>query len=330
MTTASATVTPINADAGRDTRIEQWLDQHGVTYQYEPAFDLALVDMKRSLNNQARPGEALLEDTVELYVQGYKNGDQFPPIVVRRTSPRAKMVVVIDGNHRTRSAGIAGVGHHPAYVIECADEVALMLSYAANLKNGAQLPRQQRVILAVHLVETGMTGQDAARQMGVHPSEVSNQRTINKATARATKLKVTGWDQLPQGTRLELARLDDEEVFRQAATLVADTGMAAPATKDLVRKIKAKPSENARLELIGTERDVRRKDIQKRFGGKISAGRGKRQTEFDRLRIVLASLQSIDTVDVDESAPGPDARKRLRADLKVATSKLIDIDKAVR
>ena len=50
-----------------------------------------------------------------------------------------------------------------------------------------------------------------------------------------------------------LARLDDEEVFRQAATLVADTGMAAPATKDLVRKIKAKPSENARLELIGTE-----------------------------------------------------------------------------
>ena len=40
-----------------------------------------------------------------------------------------------------------------------------MLSYAANLKNGAQLPRQQRVILAVHLVETGMTGQDAARQV---------------------------------------------------------------------------------------------------------------------------------------------------------------------
>lgn len=327
--TATATVTPITPPAG-DPRIEAWLDAHAVTWTFEPQLPLATVDMKRSLQNQARPGEALIDDTVDLYVQGYRNGDQFPPLVVRRASARAKSVVVIDGNHRSTSATKAGLTKHAAYVIECADEVALLLSYDANLKNGAQLPRAQRIALAVHLVETGMTGQDAAKQMGVAPSEVSNQRTLNKAAVRATKLKVTGWDQIPQGTRLELARLDDEEVFRQAAALVGDTGMAAPATKDLVRKIKGKPSEAARLELIAGERDVRRKDIQKRFGGKISAGRGKRQTEFDRLRIVLASLQSINIVDVDESAPGPDARKKLRADLKTATSKLIDIDKAVK
>lgn len=36
------------------------------------------------------------------------------------------------------------------------------------------------------------------------------------------------------------------------------------------------------------------------------------------------------TVTPINAAPGPDARKRLRADLKAAASKLIDIDKAVK
>lgn len=145
-----------------------------------------------------------------------------------------------------------------------------------------------------------------------------------------TDLKVTGWEQIPQGQRLELAKLDDEEVFKGAAALVGDSGLTAGDTKDLVRKIKAKPSEKARLDLISTERETRRKDIQQRFGGKISAGRGKRQTEFDRLRIVLASLQSINPVQVDESAPGATAREAMRKELQAAGRKIIALDKAVK
>jgi len=319
------------ADIGRDPRVEAWLDAAGVTWIYEPMLELDRIDMKRSLQNQARPGEALIEDNVELCIKGFLDHAVMPPIVCRRTSARAKLVIT-DGNHRATAAHDPRVALSalPGYIWEGTDEVALVLAYTANLTHGAQLSRPQRILQAVHLVEAGMSARDAARQMGVDEVGVSNQRLLNRAAARATSMKVTKWDEIPQGQRLDLARLDDDAVFKEAAVMVAETGLTATDTKDLIRRVKGAKSETARLEVIADERDVRRKDIQQRFGGKISAGRGKRQTEFDRLRIVLASLQSIDTVDVDESAPGPDARKRLRADLKVATSKLIEIDKAVK
>lgn len=110
---STATVHQIDPDARRDQRIESWLSVHHVDWTWHPDLELDTIDIRRSLANQARPGEALLPDTVELYVAGYRNGDLFPPIVVRKTSRQAKKLVVIDGNHRTNSAIEAGLTTHP-------------------------------------------------------------------------------------------------------------------------------------------------------------------------------------------------------------------------
>lgn len=306
---STATVHQIDPDARRDQRIESWLSVHHVDWTWHPDLELDTIDIRRSLANQARPGEALLPDTVELYVAGYRNGDLFPPIVVRKTSRQAKKLVVIDGNHRTNSAIEAGLTTHPAYVVVCADEAAMVLSYDANLKNGAQLPKAQRVALAVHLVETGMEARVAARQMTVSEVEISNARTLNRAALRARDNDVAGWDQIPQGHRLDLARIPSDPVFAATAQLVQKAGLQGGDVKDLVRRVKAARSDDAALVLIGSEIEARQADIQKRYGGVAKSTRRRRETEFDRFNAALGVLENVNPVDVDESAPGAEARR---------------------
>lgn len=306
----SATPVTYTVDHSRqDARIEAWLDAHHVDWTFNPELPLDQIDIRRSLANQARPGEALLPDTVELYTAGYRKGDLFPPIVARRTSRQAKKLVVIDGNHRTNSAVDAGVTTHPAYVITCEDETAMVLMYDANLKNGAQLPKAQRIALAVHLVETGMEGKVAARQMAVAESEISNARTLNRAALRARDNGVAGWDQIPQGHRLDLARIGSDPVFAATAQLVQKAGLQGGDVKDLVRRVKAARSDDAALVLIGGEIEARQADIQKRHGGVSKSNRRRRVTEWDRFTDALTVLENVNAVDVDESAPTAEARR---------------------
>lgn len=328
----TATVTQIDRDAGRDPRIEAWLNDHHVQWEWDPAIPLDRIDMRRSLNNQARPGEALLEDNVELCIKGFLDGNTLPPIVVRRTTPKAKLTVT-DGNHRTTAALDPRVAYTslPGYIYTAADETALVMSYTCNMTHGAQLTRQQRIVQAVHLVETGMPVTRAARLMGVDEVGVSNQRTLNRAATRAATLKVTGFNDLPQGQRLALAVgfAGDDDLFTAATALVRDAAMTATECKELIRIVKAPTTAAGRLEVIDQQREALRVKVQKNYGGKTTASRPRRQSEHDRLMITLASIQSIRPVDVDESAPGPNARKRLRVELKKATAHMIAIDKAV-
>jgi len=91
---------------------------------------------------------------VDLYATAYTDHKPFPPIIVRKFG-RTKKLVALDGNHRRTAAANAGHTTHPALIVDCTDEAALTIMIEGNMANGLQLPKQQRIAQAVHLVELG-------------------------------------------------------------------------------------------------------------------------------------------------------------------------------
>jgi ParB-like chromosome segregation protein Spo0J len=324
---STATITkPV--DVAGDPKIEAWLTELHVEFTFEPALELSLIDMRKSLANQARVDEPLIKDVVEMYELAYRDGAQFPPIICRRTSARARLYN-LDGNHRASAAIAAGVKTHPAYVVECADEAALAIMYEGNLRNGAQLPRAQRVAQAAHLVATGMDQLAAAKTLRVAPSEVSNYRKVQRTSQRCHELGVPQYDAFPMSVRLELAKLDSDPRLAEATKLVKDAGLAGDDVRKLVDRVRKAGSDDKALELLGSTREERRHEIQKNYGGKATTRRARRTTEFDLVSQACMTIKVVQPADVDESAPTPEARRRMRELLKATAQACMAIDKAL-
>ena len=261
---------------------------------------------------------------VDLYATAYTDHKPFPPIIVRKFG-RTKKLVALDGNHRRTAAANAGHTTHPALIVECTDEAALTIMLEGNMANGLQLPKQQRIAQAVHLVEIGYTARDAARRLGVHEVEISTARTISRAGIRAAALNVTQFDQLPQGHRLDLARIASDPVFAETAKLIVATGMKGGPAAELVRKVKAARSDQVALELIGLELETQRDTIQRRHG--VSTKTQFRKTEYGRAVTATMNIIGLDPEDVAASCPNQDAARRFQSQLRQAAQTLMDIAK---
>lgn len=310
---SAATVTPIDPDQGRDPKVEAWLDEHHVIWKFHSALPLDQIDQAKSLANQARIGEPLIAETVETYTAAYKRGDLFPPLIARRTSPRAKKMVLIGGNHRYQSASAAGQHTHPVYEIECADETAVVLTYSDNARHGQPPSRLERLAQAAHLVEQGHTGKDAAAIVGIHEANLSNYRTALKAGMRARQLGAAqAWDAIGVlSTQTLLAQIELDGPFMEAVRLVAIHQLSGPNTKDLVRRLKAAGSEAKMLQLIGTEDEERRHALQSRAGRAAAV-----TTDYGRCKTAVTTLIGLDPINVAASAPNQETRDRLRKQLR--------------
>jgi hypothetical protein len=82
-------------DSHRSQQVENWLDHHGVTWEYEHDLDMSRIDIEKSLSNQARVNQ-LDDERVGVYTEALARGDEFPAIVVHRAS--ARRYVTTDGN----------------------------------------------------------------------------------------------------------------------------------------------------------------------------------------------------------------------------------------
>ena len=99
---------PTAADPHRRKDVEDWLDEHGVSWEYDPALPVARIDVERSLQNQARVYQKLDPERVGQYAEAIERGDQFPAVVTHKQS--ARITKIIDGNQESagrRSASAA-------------------------------------------------------------------------------------------------------------------------------------------------------------------------------------------------------------------------------
>lgn len=245
-----------------DPTVEARLERHGVTWTLDADYDLSLIDRKRSAAEAVRDLDA---DTVDRYVADVSAGDPFPPIVLRRLRKRS---VVLGGAHRLAALDRLERDTHPAYVVDCSDDDALLLALDDNRTHGRTLTAEEKRQWALRLVDGGHTQADAARIVGVSQTTVS-------AAVRARRIRQVlvdadiGAEHLPTSTLKRLSSLpDDDEVIVSVGKAVTSGWLTSPALNKLVPRVNtAEPDE--RLDLI----DAVVVDEMERQGARRRSGR---------------------------------------------------------
>ncbi len=303
-----------------------WLDEHHVKHRWVEQLPIDQIDMARSLQNQARL-EALDPDTVDRYTVDYSNGATFPAVVAYKPSARATKFVLIGGNHRITSAQAAGRQTHPAFVIdEIEPELVTFLGYDDNRRHGRPPSRRELVAQAVHLVNQGWTGLDAANALGIAQSEVSNAINVARSSARASTLKVKGYDALPNIARVELGRITLDPAFAAATKVAVVTGMSGGDAAKFAKRIRKAPTETDALKIIDDELEERRAVAQGTVGGKV-----RKMSDYAKVAMACTSIVDIVPTEYVASLPdnSPEARAKLRERLQETQGKLNQLERAL-
>lgn len=274
----------------RDPRVEQWLKNELVKWEYVGELPLMTINLDASLNNQARMTMPLIESTVARYAMAMRRGDEFPAIVVY---PRKDQYVIITGNHRCAAAQRAGRLTLDAYVVRETDDLRLTgLTRMANGVEGMRHSEEEDVQHAVHLVTNyGMKLVDAAAKMNVDEDKVSKAYNQKKAVARlqALNVKLTG---MTMYAIRSSARAQSDIL----AAKLADAALTYCLTNDqmdvMTRKCLAAGGEDAGQAAI--MEFVQHPDIASQRKGVLGA------TRFTKATVAQRSLRALENLVKDE------------------------------
>lgn len=292
---------PVSVIEAAAVGVEAWLKSHEVEYAPALEIPMILIDEKRSRANQARR-DPIVQDSVDRFAVAMKAGHAFPPIVAYINGSR---LTIIDGNNRQAAARKAGKDTIYGIVIseQTPSELIQLLTVEANAHHGVTPEISWRLRQAFHLCSLGFTDVQAAQAAAVTPQQISNARKVKEADQRAAALKIARFTELPTSARQALSVLRDEAVFYQAARTAVDTNMKYDEVRDLVREVKKKTSEGARIEFIGQvakERGIEaaQKKALGQVSNRISSPKQSLVTGIGKLKGVdpAALVRSISTV----------------------------------
>lgn len=290
----------------RNPTYEQALTMDGFQWTYDEAVLMEDINVQKGLNNQARLEQALDPELVAVYVRAKKDGAQFPPVVLWR--PGKGKWIPIDGNHRLAADLQLKEEMTDAYLVQTDDQqLADRLTWTFNNKvNGRRLSPTESLQHAVSFVRKyGWTARNAAKEWGVSETTVQRACRIEGVrdvlTARKVKLTNTMTDHHLE--RLSPLTALGEDVLAQAATVVANSGIDAARTQELVAKVrKAKTQEDKRvcIDLFAKDEFVRQKAAETK-GGTIKA-EGRYSLPKNKLATALASMQRLLVSQPDKAA----------------------------
>lgn len=222
------------------------------------------ISVKDSRHNGARR-HRLDESVVADYRECMKRGNVFPMIVVCQIDNRGKYIIA-GGNHR--HAALTGLSTAAFPVMSCsvsAVEFAI-LSRRLNRANGKRESRADRVKQAAELVQVyGLDQVAAAEAMDIPRSTL--QKEIRASEVREAIAELTGDEckEVPNTVIVAMAKFrNDHNVLSGLATL-AKSGVGSEEMSGVVRKLQGLPTEAAKVEMLTTMQDQRKK---KTVGGR--------------------------------------------------------------
>ena len=321
------TTTPDLDAAGRDHRVEAWLDSLHIPWTYTADQPIDRIDLKAGLRNQART-DAIDPEIVERYEAALTDGAVFPPVLLRRINPRRKLIP-LGGNHRLAAHTNQHRTTITAYIVDVDDQVAPLLAYGDNAHHGQPPTRTERVAQAVHLIEAcGLTQANAAAAVGLPAPVISKAQTAAAGSRRAHDLDVgTLYDTLPAGHRERLATIPADAVFAAATRLTKLAALTQPDTGDLVKRVKAARSEKTALALVDAELEDRRADMQATAARSGQRTRRDPDTAYTTLRRLTSRLDVLQPSEVAASCPTAEAARDTRTRVKETARRLMEIDK---
>lgn len=307
------------------------LDRHHIAAELLDV-DLISIDIDLSTSHQVR-GQAVDPAHVDRLAEGYRRGDQLPPLIVRNVDGR---LVLVGGMHRTHAARLAEIRNHPAYMVDVDDHTARLLAVDDNARHGLPLSPDEARRQAGLLVEGGCTVEEAAAAVGLTRTGAHDAVTIHRTTARAERAGCAdAWAALarlgkadnrrhPPQRALLLAQIEDDVCFAAAAEVVARKGLPAQTVRSLVGRLEKLPNINDRLAEIGDLDDQGSGYVGDRYD--VHAG-----DDNDTVRLTRALIELVD-IDVDQAVAGirgRDSEDRTDRRLVEAGRKIIALSRAL-
>jgi uncharacterized ParB-like nuclease family protein len=253
-----------------DERVETWLKGLEVDFTGPVAIAIDLMDFNASKQNQARP-EALVEDVPESYATAIAHGDQLPALVVYNKNGK---YIIIDGNHRLSAAKKRKADRVMAYVVspETTSETIMLLTMSANARNGQAVSKSWKLQQSVTLLAHGYNEDSISKALSVPVSSIQTFRRAQTVDARAARMRITGWTDLPAQTREAIGRLTQDSVFQFVADASVSVRPSVNAEfRSFINELKRAPSEAEALEqarawatvAIADARERRRKGFKR-------------------------------------------------------------------
>jgi hypothetical protein len=309
--------------------LEQWLDEHHITWTLDPAIPLKQIDVTAGLVNQVRH-EPLNQETVERYRDDIDAGDVFPALLLHDHNDR---LIPLGGNHRLAAHIAVGATTTAGYRITCDDVTAQLAAYRDNRHHGRPTTLAENVSHALRLHrDGGLTVADASRAAGINRIHLDHRLGADRATSRAQDLGLVTrprasdleWRKLGIRCRYDLGRIHDTDVFHQAALLVLTRVISTGAVTKLV----------TRLNDLGPEAAIAALDeLAAAEEGRVRnrAGRPHRANTHPAfaLRHLLDQVMQFEPEPVVSDCPTPEQRQLTRGQIRAAARKLIAVDKAL-
>jgi len=254
---------------------------------------IAEIDFRQTEENLGRIGRGVNRELVEDYALAMMvNGDVFPrPAVVRFR----KKLVLAAGMHRTLAAKEAGATEIECYFVEIErEEDLLLLSVMSNAKEGSRVSRDDRVELAVSLVEGGARIVDVCRRLRLSTGIVQFRARANRTQKRLQEAGLGNF-QLSCSTLEVLGRLKNDKAMVAAAEAARKHSISSAALEDIIKPALAKRTEAQQIATIEEEVGRWLRENDRDVDGQPRPIRLAKRTKFLR---TLHALQRLLTDDI--------------------------------
>ncbi len=227
--------------------------EHETGWIYFEKIPLNEIDLVKSLRNQARLTEPVVEDLVAAYAAAKKSGDDFPALVLYQPTPRTKYRI-IDGNQRAEAFSRAGVKMVDAYVILSADPMVIdRLTWTWNNKtNGLRITQEEALAHAISYVRKyGLSTREAAKEWGVHHLKIQKQIRVEDTRSLLHKHGVDTSKTVDSLIdRFTTLHIHGEDVVAKVGALVVENGLSQDDVDRLNRDIRAAKTSEDKLCVI--------------------------------------------------------------------------------
>jgi hypothetical protein len=300
------------------------LDRLGIGFVYHDRLRLSEIDdpASRAVWNQARLGDPVDEEHVEVLRAELERGVDFPPVIVYRDDKNR--CVVLSGNHRVQAYRTAGRSSIRAYEatglagLRNEDPRVLLLVYEANHGHGKAVEVDDRLEQGLTLIAHGQSVRAAAAALGIPEGRLRDHHEASRATRRLEEDLGVPTDEIPISAQRRLANVRSDRVAKAAAKLVPLMDRKTLEVNDLVKAINLERTENAQLAIV---RDYEATLKSRPKNGEQQAVGMPVPPDIRRLDTALGTIIRFDVESLRSGVPA-DFRERLKERTREAINQL--------
>lgn len=320
-----------------DNKAESDLRRMAVLYSVV-TIPFSKIDLKESQVNGARLNDAIRHHKVEDYMQGFRNGDTFPRIVVHKTPTG---YVILSGNQRSEAIRrLIAAGELPknvemeVYLVETKDKLLLeIIARSANANHGEGDTKEERIQQAMYCVRTlGMAVKDASKAFTVAASSITGNLRAEEVRSQLQRAGIDA-HKVANSALEPLAKLDfDSSAQVKLGALAVMHQPIAERVKQVVAKVKKQSTPQSRAAVVKEFEKELTEEVHARNGyaknGHTTVSKVPQRPRREKLVTLLTRLTNF--LESENDGEPFTALEQLQVTTKVDREHVTDLAKRLR